>query len=332
MHRAANGASAEYSPFVLLQEYDSYCRSFGCQGTTRNSVADIPAAQESGTFAMSDGFIRTTGMLRSELSSRNISYASLERLPHAISYGESPVVVYQQSECGRYHGNFISASYRAILKRPEWHRRLQKVHSQGNHSLPKADCVWRELDSSMSSDALLMNIFCYPGLTKRREVSLLLGTDLGKVPQFGFMPRVPLVTGAVERTEVDMKLGDVLFEAKLTEGNFQTQDAGLVQRYCDVKEVFEYRRLPRHGKHFFSYQLLRNVLAAYALNLHFCVLLDARRPDLLEQWYRVMQCIRSTTLRTRCKVLTWQELAPCLPSALRKFLLVKYGITGEIEK
>jgi len=39
------------------------------------------------------------------------------------------------------------------------------------------------------------------------------------------------------------------------------------------------------------------VLAAYALNRHFCVLLDARRPDLLEQWYRVMQCIRSTTLR-----------------------------------
>jgi len=65
-----------------------------------------------------------------------------------------------------------------------------------------------------------------------------------------------------------------------------------------------------------------------ALNLHFCVLLDARRPDLLEHWYRVMRCIRSTTLRTRCKVLTWQELVPSLPSALRKFLQVKYGIAG----
>jgi hypothetical protein len=37
-----------------------------------------------------------------------------------------------------------------------------------------------------------------------------------------------------------------------------------------------------------------------------------------------------TTLRTRGKVLTWQELAPCLPSALRKFLLVKYGVTGNL--
>ena len=180
----------------------------------------------------------------------------------------------------------------------------------------------------MSSDALLMNIFCYPGVTKRREVSLLLGTEPGEIPQFGFMPRVPLVTGAVERTEVDMKLGDVLFEAKLTEGDFQVQDRRIVQQYRDLKEVFECRKLPRQGKRYVSYQLLRNVLAAYALDLSFCVLLDGRRQDLLEQWYRVMRCIRSTTLRTRCKVLTWQELAACLPSALRKFLLVKYGITG----
>jgi hypothetical protein len=180
----------------------------------------------------------------------------------------------------------------------------------------------------MSSDALLMNIFCYPGVTKRREVSLLLGTEPGEIPQFGFMPRVPLVSGAVERTEVDMKFGDVLFEAKLTEGDFQTQEARIVDQYRDLKEVFECRKLPRRRKHYVSYQLLRNVLAAHALNLSFCVLLDARRQDLLEQWYRVIRCIRSTTLRTRCKVLTWQELAAFLPSALRQFLSVKYGITG----
>jgi len=179
----------------------------------------------------------------------------------------------------------------------------------------------------MSSDALLMNIFCYPGVTKRREVSLLLGIEAGEIPQFGFMPRVPLLTGAVERTEVDMKLGDVFFEAKLTEGDFQVQDARIVQQYRDLKEVFECRKLPKQGKRYVSYQLLRNVLAAHALDLSFCVLLDGRRQDLLEQWYRVMRCVRSTTLRTRCKVLTWQELAGSLPSTLRKFLLVKYGIT-----
>ena len=270
----------------------------------------------------------TAGLLRRELTVCNAAYAAHENLDHVTSQSEMPVVVYRRSQCGRYHGNFIPASYRAILRRPVWLRRLQKVHSQGNHALPKADWVWRELDSSMSSDALLMNIFCYPGVTKRREVRLLLGTEIGEIPQFGFMPRVPLISGAVERTEVDMRLGDVLFEAKLTEGDFQTQEARIVDQYRDLKEVFEYRKLPRRGKHYVSYQLLRNVLAAHALNLSFCVLLDARRQDLLEQWYRVMRCMRSTTLRTRCKVLTWQELAAYLPSGLRKFLSVKYGITG----
>src|SRR5882724_1032830 len=281
-----------------------------------------------GHFAMSDGLIRTAGMLRQELNARNAAYATLKRVPHALSYGERPVVVYPPSECGRDHGNFISASYRAILKRPEWRRRLQKVHSQGNHSLPKADCVWRELDSSMSSDALLMNIFCYPGVTKRREVSLVLGTEVGDVPEFGFKPRIPLTSGFVERTEIDMKLGPVLFEAKLTESDFQIQKAAIVEGYCDLKEVFDCRKLSRLDGEYVSYQLLRNVLAAYALNLSFCVLLDARRPDLREQWYAVMTCVRSMDLRTRCKILTWQELSPALPRRLQCFLEVKYGIVS----
>jgi hypothetical protein len=68
------------------------------------------------------------------------------------------------------------------------------------------------------------------------------------------------------------------------------------------------------------------VLAAYALDLSFCVLLDARRPDLIEDWYAVMRCVRPMDLRTRCKVLTWQELAPALPSSLQCFLELKYGI------
>jgi hypothetical protein len=75
-----------------------------------------------------------------------------------------------------------------------------------------------------------------------------------------------------------------------------------------------------------SYQLLRNVLAAYALNLQFCVLIDARRPDLLEQWYEIIRCVVPIDLRTRCKVLTWQELACCLPATLERFLSIKYGI------
>ena len=75
-----------------------------------------------------------------------------------------------------------------------------------------------------------------------------------------------------------------------------------------------------------SYQLLRNVLAAHALGFAFCVLLDSRRPDLIESWYAVMKCVRIAELRMRCKVLTWQELSEALPSDLQRFLDLKYGI------
>jgi len=93
-------------------------------------------------------------------------------------------------------------------------------------------------------------------------------------------------------------------------------------------EVFDCRKLSCRGQEYVSYQMLRNVLAAYALNLSFCVLLDARRPDLREQWYTVMSCVRSLDLRTKCKILTWQELSAALPLRLQQFLELKYGIVS----
>jgi hypothetical protein len=265
-------------------------------------------------------------MLRQELIARNRSYATLNALPHATSYGELAVVVYRQSECGQYHGNFIPASYRAILGKPQWRKRLEKVHAQGRRCLPAGDRPWHELDSSVSSDALLMSIFCYPRVTSRADLCGVLGIEPGSRPEFGFMPRVPLLSGATERTEIDMKVGDVLVEAKLTEADFQVQRAELVEGYSDFRKVFACRQLPKTGKKYVSYQLIRNILAAYALDLDFCALIDARRPELIEDWYAVVCCVRSAELRVRCKVLTWQELAGCLPRTLRNFLNEKYGI------
>ena len=178
----------------------------------------------------------------------------------------------------------------------------------------------------MSSDALLMNIFCYPRITSRADSCNLLGIETGSRPEFGFRPRMPLLSGVVERTEIDMKLGNTLVEAKLTEADFQVQRAELVEGYRDFREVFACRRLPRIGKKYVAYQLIRNVLAAYALDLDFCALTDARRPDLIEDWYAVVCCVRSAELRVPCKVLTWQELAGGLPRVLQNFLNVKYGI------
>lgn len=264
--------------------------------------------------------------LRQEITERNHSYAAQNGLAHVTSYGDLPVVVYQPSECGRFHGNFIPASYLAIRRRPQWRKRLQKIHAQGRRCLPAMDGHWRELDSSLSSDALLMNIFCYPRVTRTKSLCGMLGIESGITPEFGFMPRVPLLSGNVERTEIDMKVGNLLFEAKLTEGDFQVERPELVERYRDFREIFEIRQLPRTTKKYVSYQLIRNVLAAHALDSNFCTLLDDRRPDLIEDWYAILRCIRSAVLRSRCKILNWQELAACLPARLQRFLGAKYGI------
>jgi hypothetical protein len=154
----------------------------------------------------------------------------------------------------------------------------------------------------------------------------LLGIELSQVPEFGFKARVPLKNGRADRTEVDLRLGDLLLEAKLTESTFQSKDVAVVQDYRDFQKAFDSRLLPKASGKFLSYQLIRNVLAAYANGCSFCVLLDARRPDLLESWYGVMRAVRRADLRLRCKVLTWQELSEALPMGLREFLDIKYGI------
>ena len=268
--------------------------------------------------------------LRHELCARNAAFAEAQRFSHVKSYGAVPVIVYAPEADGRRHGNFFGASYRAILKHPEWMRRMTKIHAQARRSLPTGDFSlhhrWRELDSCMSSDALLMNIFCCPGACTSKTIAGMLGIEVTDMPEFGHRARVPLLNAKFDRTEVDMKLGKLLVESKLTENDFQSQESALVERYRDLETIFDVPSLPRSGDHYLSYQLIRNVLAAYASGTSFCVIADARRPDLIEAWHTVMRCVRDVELRTRCKVLTWQELSRALPRKLQKFLDVKYGI------
>ena len=278
------------------------------------------------TFNKRPGVRSYAGALRRELSLRNQQYAKRLRLLSRESYGVPPTICYLPSEEGVNHGNFLSESYCAILRDETWRKRLQKAHSHARRALPREDRAWKELDSSNSSDALLMNIFCFPGTLKNRSVLDLLGVEPGSVPEFGFKARVPLANGRFDRTEVDMRLGQLLVESKLTESDFQRREAALVESYRDFADVFECRKLPQDARGFLSYQLIRNVLSAHHGQCSFCVMLDARRPDLREAWFAVMSCIRIVDLRLRCKVLTWQELAEALPGKLQRFLLEKYGI------
>ncbi len=180
---------------------------------------------------------------------------------HVESYGSAPVIVYEPehpadedlsagtpSESG-HHGNFFDAAYSAIAARPEWMRRFDKIHAQAACSLPKPQLDptrrWRELDSCMSSDALLMNIFCTPGVAESAAVRNALGVDTEAIPLFGWKARVPLANGRFDRTEIDMRLGPLLVEAKLTEVGFQSRAATIVESYRDLDEIFDRDRLPR---------------------------------------------------------------------------------------
>jgi hypothetical protein len=268
--------------------------------------------------------------LRRELADRAQGYARAEGLPHCLSYGEAPIVCFAPYEDGSRHGNFLQGSYKRIRANLTWNRRLTKVHTQDQRSLPVTERGrWRELDTCTSSDALLMNVFCYPGLLRDGKVSALLGIDSDPSLFFGYKARVPLASGRFDRTEVDLRLGNVLIEAKLTEGDFQSARKDCLLAYRDFSEAFDRQQLPQTNDRYLSYQLLRNVLAAYALGCSFCVLVDARRPDLIDAWYAVMKSVKPVELRTRLRISTWQEVARLAPPKLRAFLARKYGVEGQ---
>jgi len=218
-------------------------------------------------------------------------------------------------------------------------------------------------------------------LENRRSKELTTRSDLkrawtqaGRGHGFGPDEAVRLI-GASERPATERKIEDRV-EAKLTESDFQTREARIVEAYRDFDEVFERELLPRveirtarrraaieFAEEFTQeweaaaaeddtarafqaslvarareaetavpgyagYQLIRNVLAAYAEGCSFCVIHDQRRPDLREAWFAVMAAVKSAQMRVRCKVLTWQELAGLAPEGVREFLNVKYGIAA----
>ena len=264
--------------------------------------------------------------LHREVNARAYEFARAHALLHDVLPGHSASVVFGE-DAERRHGNFHPASYRAILENAEWRVRLGKAHTASRRTRPRADWSWRELDCAASSDALLMNIFCYPGVFCSVQLRGLLGVDGGVRPQFGVHPRLPLRKSLVDTTELDMELGELLVESKLTEKDFQAARPALLARYVGVDEVFEADALPRTAAGGYTgYQLIRGVLAAEQMGHSFCVLCDERRADLMEVWAHVQAAVRTADLRSRCKLLTWQELAGALPRPLQVFLADKSGI------
>ena len=267
----------------------------------------------------------SSSALRSELSHRNAARAAA--FLTEMSFSPVPSVIYAEDETGQ-HGNFLPAAYKRILQQPAWKARLAKVYT-GSRFLPRrADRTRGELECANSSDALLMNIFCYPGILCRRAVCSLLAIPPGLRPQFGVRPGIPLKNGARDRSEMDLRLGDLFIEAKLTEVDFQMARCDLVHRYRDLDTVFDVNRLPMRKEKYRSCQLIRGALAAYAGGTSFAVVCDQRRQDLLDACFEVLSAVASAELRCRMSVVTWQELAQTLPRKVSAFLVEKYGISA----
>lgn len=212
--------------------------------------------------------------LRREISARNHAHA------HEISWGPSASAIFEETE--GLHGNFLPPSWARITNNHAWRKRLTKSYT-ASRFVPRAQDRRRfELDCATSSDALLMNIFCYPRVLSRKPLCALLGIEPGLSPEFGFRPAIPLANHHTDRTEVDMRLGHLLVEAKLTEADFQRAPERLLSRYSQLHEIFDPEQLPIHKNIVDSWQLIRGVLAAHATGGSFFVLCDRRRPDLID--------------------------------------------------
>jgi len=269
--------------------------------------------------------IATAGGLRREVNARNAARGAA--FEHELTFGAEPAVIYCEDAVGS-HGNFLAASYRRICADEAWRKRLEKSYT-ASARVPRAGDRWRgELECASSSDALLMNLFCYPRVLCRQQVCSLLGVEAGLRPEFGVRARIAMRRGEVDRTELDMRVGSLMVEAKLTEGGFGTASRERLMRYAAVNEVFDVEELPWAGDVVQGYQLIRGVLAAEGEGARFLVLCDGRRADMGEMWFRVLRAVSSYEVRSRMALLSWQELAGAMPAVVQEFLAEKYGIAA----
>lgn len=265
------------------------------------------------------------GLLKDQLRERAQAWAQRPGVLAYESRGTPATILFQKSAGGESHGSFFEEGWAAIKAHSNWSGRLEKRHPRRAALPPEYQASAKELDSSNSSDALLMNCFCYPGACAR--LARVLGAaPVGATPKFGYLARILLSDGGKDATEVDMLLGDTLVEAKLTEKDFTSKPKAKVFRYAALREVFDVDLLPADEKNFHGYQLIRNVLAAAQDGKRLIVLLDYRRPDLLDQWWQVHAAISASALRGRCGVRFWQQLAAAADPHHRDLLEQKYGV------
>jgi hypothetical protein len=211
--------------------------------------------------------------------------------------------------------NFLTSSYMNIQKNPQWKFRTSKVHANLKDGT-------LEMQSSNSSDALLMNIFCNPGVEKWSGLHNLLHIDPSSGIEFGWNPTFE--NEILHPTEIDMKIGNIIFESKLTEESFTEKDKKIVERYPNFHAVFDSHFLESSEVGYKHYQLIRNILTVYKYDFSFSILVDETRTDLIRALYNVIEAIKEPEVRNRVSFFTWQEIAAVCGTELKDYLQQKY--------
>jgi len=207
--------------------------------------------------------------------------------------------------------NFNRKSFNEIKKVDNWEKRLNKRHSYFKDGT-------LEMQSCNSSDALLMNIFCYPKLKDWKGVSDLLEIDFTEDIIFGYDPKFENEYN--NRTEIDLKIGKVIFEAKLTEQDFTSKSIDIVNKYNNFTTVFDQDFLSIKRGTLDNYQLIRNVLAADKHDFRFILLLDQSRIDLMRSLFSITKAIKDVSLRNKIGYITWQELVDSCGKDLKEYI------------
>jgi hypothetical protein len=251
-----------------------------------------------------------SNVLKQELRRSSLAFATRRCL--TVDDSHSSAIIFSNIA-----DSFHPDSYENISKHAEWESRTLKSH-------PNVHGV-KEMQSSNSSDALLMNIFCHPLIRKWSGVKKVIGSDLEFV-SFGFPGAIQLCSGEADTTEIDLSLTDSLCEAKLTETDFTKKRPSVVENYAGLKEAFHIDALPRKGNDYDNYQIIRNLLASVQHNRKHILLCDERRPDLVKRYMDTVSCLRDVQRRMNCRVIFWQELVAVCGSSLRKWIEEKYGM------
>ena len=127
-------------------------------------------------------------MLKQEIRRAAVAFAQRRNLP--IDDSHTSAVIFRNLA-----DNFHPESFTNIVSHADWNGRTRKAHQNVAGVL--------EMQSSNSSDALLMNIFCHPSIREWAGVRKVLGNDMESIV-FGFPAKVGINKGQSDTTEIDI--------------------------------------------------------------------------------------------------------------------------------